>query len=147
MNSNILFNTPSHPFSFECEGKIPCRICHVYDGDTVHAVIDFKGDATRIICRLYGINTPEMNEGEKAFRARNRVIQLLTDVTIDLDDMTSSKKREFVDRIHQNKKIVYVSLCGRDKYGRELAVFYDNDLSINDILINENHCVAYMIHK
>ena len=83
-------------------------------------------------------------------KARNRLIQLCTDVPIDLDNMLSTYKcQKLVDN---NRKLVKIK-CGEfDKYGRLLGTIYphyENEnqvgggFSFNQILINEEFAHEY----
>ncbi len=146
MNENSLLEEPKDLFSFKSNECIICRVCHIYDGDTVHIVMNYKGEIIKIVCRLYGIDTPEMNglDHDLAMISRNRLTQLITDIEIDLKDNTGSRSQQFINMIKNNKKIIKVKLLGRDKYGRELAIFYDDQgKSINNILIDEAFAKPY----
>jgi endonuclease YncB( thermonuclease family) len=141
-----MMETPKECFSFKSSTPYPCRICHIYDGDTVHAVIPYKGDLVRIICRLNGIDAPEMVESSRveALRSRNRLVQLVTDCPITLDTQLGSKTREFNDLISSNKRIISVWILGRDKYGRELAELIDEyNNSVNHIMLFEGFTKHY----
>jgi endonuclease YncB( thermonuclease family) len=149
IDQDLIDHTPEELFSFKCVDIIPCRICHIYDGDTVHAVIRHKGDIVRIACRLYGIDTPEIigDSHQSAMIARNRLVQLMTDKDIDLHNSLGSRTSEFHHMVEQNKKIIKVQLLGRDKYGRELAIFHDDTLgNINSILLQEGLAKEYALN-
>ena len=142
-----IYNTPPHLFSFKSDNIIKCRVCHVYDGDTIHIVINYKNDIIRIVCILYGIDTPEIvsvDNKVKAYAARNRLIQLVTDWTdIELSNMESSRNHLFNDIISKNQKIIDVLLMDSDKYGRVLCNLYVDGQDINKILLNEGYCYEY----
>lgn len=147
-NHTKLYTTPSEVFSFKTNEneKIKCRVCHVYDGDTVHIVILFNDEPIRLPIRLYGIDTPEMSnkdEFSEAVKARNRLVQLSTDCTIQLTDESGSRTKDFINMISQNGKLIDVELLGSDKYGRTLGKLYDHDTCINDVLLQEGFCYKY----
>jgi endonuclease YncB( thermonuclease family) len=141
-----LLETPRELFSFKNLPMTQCRICHIYDGDTVHIVFLYEGKPIRIVARLFGIDTPELTDKVNhiaALKARNRLIQLLTDISIDINDSRSSKTRDFNNLISGNNKIVDVEFKGKDKYGRELCMFYDQGININNKLLEEGYCYSY----
>lgn len=138
-----LFPTPD---LFSLKGYIaPSRICNCHDGDTVHLVFNYKGLLLRVVCRLFGIDTPEMygNTMDLAKKARNRLLQLGTDINIDLGDQRRSNDDVLEEQILNNRKIVRAHFFGKDKYGRELVVLYDGEKSINEVLLAEGHCKEY----
>jgi endonuclease YncB( thermonuclease family) len=138
-----LFPTPD---LFSLKGYIaPARICNCHDGDTVHLVFNYKGLLLRFICRLFGIDTPEMygNTIDLAKKSRNRLIQLGTDVDITLSDERKSNDNELENSLLNNKKVISAHFCGKDKYGRELVVLYDGEKNINEVLLAEGHCKEY----
>ena len=80
----------------------------------------------------------------KAYAARNRLIQLVTDWTdIELSNMESSRNHLFNDIISKNQKIIDVLLMDSDKYGRVLCNLYVDGQDINKILLNEGYCYEY----
>jgi endonuclease YncB( thermonuclease family) len=146
MTDNDLLITPNEIFTFKSDTIMKCRICHVYDGDSVHIVFKYKGEVIKVVARLYGIDTPEMSVKEQyseALIARNRLIQLVTDWDIFLCDTTSSKSKTFNERLAKNTKIIDVKFVGRDKYNRELCELYVDGKSVNDILLLEKQCYEY----
>lgn len=115
---------------FSFKGRYTALISSIYDGDTIRCIFVFRGGLTKVSCRLYGIDTPEIrtkNEEEKVagYKARDRLIELCLDKKISC---------EFLHN---------------DKYGRPLVILFSdhNRLnfadSINQQLINEGHAVFY----
>jgi micrococcal nuclease len=102
--------------------KYNAQVLKVIDGDTVDLFIDlgFKvGFNTRI--RLIGIDTPEKNF------PYGKVV-----------------KDYLINLLEGNK--VYLDVTKKDKYGRYLGLVYLNEsdnLSVNELLINENMAKAY----
>jgi micrococcal nuclease len=102
--------------------KYNAQVLKVIDGDTVDLFIDlgFKvGFNTRI--RLIGIDTPEKNF------PYGKVV-----------------KDYLINLLEGNK--IYLDVTKKDKYGRYLGLVYLNEsdnLSVNELLINENMAKAY----
>lgn len=105
------------------------KVVYVYDGDTCHIVIKYQGELTRLKCRVYGIDTPEIRtknaeEKECAIQARDRFVEMTND------------------------RLVWVNILNNDddKYGRYIVKFYLDSKevdAIDRILIEENHGYAY----
>jgi len=103
------------------------HVLSVYDGDTITVMLDLGMNITRkASCRLVGIDTPEIRtkvagEKEAAYKARDRVRELVHD-----------------------KQITIHSIAKPDKYGRLLVkVWTDDGQCVNDLLLAENHAVPY----
>ena len=104
------------------------KVIRVIDGDTVELDIDLGFTIHwKSSCRLYGINTPELNSKDKdeklkAFEAKNFLIQELpvgSNVTIN------------------SKKL--------DKYGRPLVEVINNHININQELLVLGLAKEYII--
>lgn len=127
------------------------KIVNVYDGDTFRIVFRYKKEYIKVKCRGYGYDCPEMKvskenlfreeEIKKAKQARNRVIQLLTNCPIQLDD--NPTKKELQKLLDKNTHIIPVSFLHNDKYGRPLVniPLQKNDLAT--ILIKEGLAKPY----
>jgi endonuclease YncB( thermonuclease family) len=129
-------------FTFEglqCKAKV----VKILDGDTIHLLIEYNNKIIRLVCRLFGIDTPEMSKTpETAKRARNRLLQLCTNCNIALDDMMESKVLN--NMINCNTLLIDVEFMGKEKYGRELVNLYStNKECINEVLIKENYAYSY----
>jgi len=149
---------------FSLEGqKLLAKVVGVYDADTCRVVFFLHDRPVRFSVRLTGIDTPEMRpsrnkpnrdlEKKLAVRARNRLIQLVTSVEINLDDnWRRNRVQGLIDR--DNDKLVVLE-CGEfDKYGRLLGRLFqepvggsssknsDNN-SVNDTLIKEGVARVY----
>jgi micrococcal nuclease len=106
------------------------KVEKVVDGDTMDLSIDLGFDifyASRV--RLLGIDTPEsrtrdLEEKKRGLAAKDRVLELCP--------VGSSV-------------ILKTSKDGKGKFGRILGSIYpENEVnSVNDILVNEGHAVAY----
>lgn len=129
-------------FSFENNNLIKCKVIRVLDGDTIHIVFLYKDDFIRLVCRLTGIDTPEISKNrDSALKSRNRLIQLCTNCSIALDNDYSRKD---IDKLlDDNTKILDCILHGPEKYGRQLIELFDNGDNINMILVGEGYAHEY----
>ena len=133
------------------------KIVYVYDGDTVHVVLNLNNKLTKFICRLNGIDTPEIcpknitdidlrkKQIESAIKSRNYLIERLTDQQIDKTKNKLTKK-DIKDICDKSKKIVLIKCMQFDKYGRLLVeIFVDNNTtcSINDDMVTNNYAYIY----
>ena len=135
-----------------------CKVVDIYDADTFRVVF-FKHkddkEPMKLKVRAAGCNAAEMyplkshpnrkEEMKKARLARNRLVQLVTDVKIDVENIQYSKE-EISDMLSDNKKLVYIEFGKFDKYGRVLGTLYldeNKENSVNQMLITENHAVSY----
>ena len=140
MESQTYYTTPKFTFN---NRKYSAKILDIYDADTITVCIFLEGfNYVRINVRLYGIDTPELRGDEKAegIKARNYLIKLLTDITIDNDTYTRNDIRELI-----NKDICMVDeLFGDfDKYGRPLGTIYKDGIDINQLLIKDGYAKEY----
>jgi len=120
-------------FSFESESVYLAKMASCYDGDSVRFVFKFRGVLTRTLCRMYGIDTPELrtkNPQEKvaAIAAKNRLIEL----------------------IGQTGQLVTVKFGKNDKYGRPLVTVFTKrngptefENSVNWKMCQEGYAVRY----
>ena len=99
----------------------------VYDGDTITVSLDLGlSIKVRAKCRLLGIDTPEVRtksaaEKEAAYKARDRLRELVLESTVTLH-----------------------SVAKPDKYGRLLVTVWAEDgTCINDLMINEGLAIEY----
>lgn len=131
------------------------RVVRCYDGDTLSIAVLVNDTPYVFGARLYGIDAPEMCpsngtevqkhcEKRAAVRARNRVLQLVTDGDIDVGAEYSAKD---IDHILESNRKPVTMVCKdmADKYGRTLCELFVNSLplSVNEILVREGYAVAY----
>ena len=125
---------------FSLDGRIiPAKVTSVYDADTCSVVFYLEGKLVQFSIRLLGIDTPEMRpsmkkpnrdlEKKAAKRSRNRLIQLVTNVDMDVDSQYGKKKCQTL--IDKNTKIILLHCGPFDKYGRLLGTLYEFDNSKN----------------
>lgn len=130
-------------------GSFDCKVVDVHDGDTFKAVVPLNGSFVKIVCRVQGIDTREIKpplnlEGRAeyvrmAHKARNRLVQLLTNIDLDLDTMY--KETRMASMMLTNSKIVTLLVFNQDKYGRMLVDL--PGLGVQQTLISEGHALAY----
>ena len=125
-----------------------CKVLDAYDADTVTVGIELRGfGITKITCRLFGIDTPEMRGGTdeskyQAICARNRLINIVSGV--DLDNDTKYSRDYIRGELDNSRKILRCKFGKADKYGRHLVTLYDDyGTNINELLILEGHAKRY----
>ena len=101
-------------------------IVKVYDGDTVHAVFEFKGSPYKWRCRIAHVDTPELktkneNEKKQGYEVRDRLSELILNKVVQLEC------KEF------------------DKYGRLLVEITvpETKVCVHEWLIANGHAKAY----
>ena len=81
-------NTPY--FGFEKNTFLPCKIVHVYDGDTCTGILEKHANFYKFKIRLYGINAPEIRP-LKSLPHRDAVIQEGKRIRDRLSDLVLNK--------------------------------------------------------
>ncbi len=127
------------------------KVVDVYDGDTCKIIIVNEDKLLRFNCRLKFIDTPEMKplknkvnreiEIINAMRCRNKLIQLTTSCEIEIDDKLT--KLQIKNLLNTNNKVINIQCHEFDKYGRLLVELYNEDKSINKILVDEGYAKVY----
>jgi len=123
------------------------RVTEVYDGDTITIVLSVNGSFLKFKCRLMGIDTCEirsknLKNKELALKARNRLIQLITNKQVD----EASKKKEVASFLEDDVYLIWVHCLEFDKYGRALIHCYSSPQStksFSDILVEERLAYRY----
>ena len=153
-NTELLINTKNKDLEeFTLNNlKTECKVVDIYDADTCKIIFFFNNKLVKFNCRLENIDTPELRPSKKnpnrilekiaAQRARNRLIQLCTDIKITLEEkLTRKKKKNIMD---QNKKILILECKEFDKYGRLLiSLNCQKNGCINQILVKEGFANEY----
>lgn len=122
------------------------RVLDVYDGDTMTLGMVVFGKPFRFQCRIIGIDTSEMKSADphlrrNALRARNRVLQLLGQPDVSLDDVLS---RSIIRaRLDARPAIVQCTCSGFDKYGRVLVSVAASGIDVSATLLSEGLAHAY----
>jgi endonuclease YncB( thermonuclease family) len=124
----------------------------VYDGDTLNLTFHLYDHLVQFRVRTLGYDSPEMkpskeiknreNEIAGAIRARNRLINLVSD--IPTSGQQRYTKKEIQDLLATSKKLIIAQFYKFDKYGRPLAKLYTKDHAcINQMMIDEGHGYEY----
>lgn len=114
-------------------------LVRLIDGDTIVADVDL-GFAVwmRLVFRLYGINTPEVNK--RATRAAGLAAeQHLSQLLCQAAGVESVEGIKLRLRSHQE-----AADLGTDKYGRYLAVVCVGNTNINEQMVLDGFAVEYM---
>ena len=109
------------------------EVLKVYDGDTVLARIN---DNTFRI-RLIGIDCFESSVGDRAKWQAKKYNMPLNEVVSYGNFAGDILKGKL------NKKDVYFSFKGIDKYNRALGILYVDNVNINDELLKTPYCKVY----
>jgi endonuclease YncB( thermonuclease family) len=101
------------------------RVVKTYDGDSIHVIFPFNGVIQKFICRVAGVDTPEMRDKDPGVKK------------------LAVKAKEFVQGAILGK-IVHIKCGPHDKYGRILVkVVYDDDKDLAEELIREGLAKPY----
>jgi endonuclease YncB( thermonuclease family) len=125
------------------------RVVDVYDGDTITAVIRFRGEPVRISVRLLGIDTCEIRSScttnkRLAYRARDRLLALVT--CTETSAWENKSRRGVRAALDSVCATVYMKCEETDKYGRTLANLSSGEETppFAHTLVTEN--LAYEYH-
>ena len=103
------------------------KITKVVDGDTVDALINLGFNVIiRQRVRLYGINTPESRTTDLEEKARGL-----------------AAKERLEELLQETDNRVILKSYGVGKFGRCLGELLSDGRSINQLLIEEGHAIAY----
>lgn len=151
-------NTPL--FSPWTNRTIPCKVVHVYDGDTCYLAVSSpihqehqpSSQIVKIKVRLSGIDAFELNgdSTQLGYTSRDRLIAWIVEPVPAVTMPPSFPTRKSVALfLAQHSPILYAEVHGYDKYGRILCVLKRNpedsfDASANAMLIREGHARPYL---
>jgi endonuclease YncB( thermonuclease family) len=150
INLAILKNSDVEEFSLAGQTFV-AKVVDVHDGDTCRIVILLNDKPTKFICRLKGIDTPEIRplkskpnreaEIEEAKVSRNRLIELVTGGVVP----HGSTAKQIMEHLNKSTKLVTAVCHEFDKYGRLLITLNNKEGgdSFNDLLISEGLAKAY----
>lgn len=134
---------------YEKEVETYARVVDIYDGDTITCCIDENGVIVRKSIRVFEIDTCEIKNTNKdarelAYKARNRVFNLVTGQTVpDL----FMKRKDMRKILNENVYLVKLKIYSVDKYGRPLSdVYAENSIdnkTISKILLDEKLAYKY----
>lgn len=116
-----------------------CKVVRVIDGDSLILIYhDIDGSIQKTNARMMGIDAPEMNATPDLAKAsRNFLIGLVTNIEVDISNMSSSK--DLQNLIDSNSKLLVAKFGSLDKYGRQLVELYDTMEDINVFTRSINH--------
>ncbi len=127
------------------------KVVDVYDGDTCKIILANGNVLMRFNCRLKFIDTPEMKplrnkpnrdvEITNAIKCRNKLIQLVTNCQLGLDDNLT--KVQVKKLLNSNNRVIQVQCHEFDKYGRLLVELYLGDNTVNNTLVEEGYAKSY----
>lgn len=130
--------------------KTYARVVGMHDLDTCTVVFPFQNnDVHKIIVRLLGIDSPEMNAKDPtvkawAVKARNRMLSLMAPGVFEIDG--NYARKDINKLFRENVALIWMDAKGWDKYGRCLADIYlspDGTKSLQAICIEEGFCRIY----
>ena len=104
-------------------------VTDVYDGDTLTFGFLYNNSPTKVKIRMEGYDSPEMKP-------------LLSIDNRDLHIKCSHLAKDKLTSLIKNK-IVNVKFDKTDKYGRQLAKLYIDNICINDIMIDKGYGKPY----
>jgi len=122
---NYLENSNTKTPIFSLEGhKSKAKVVYIYDGDTVHLVIEVFNQLFKWKCRIAHVDTPELrtkdlHEKEMGYVARDKLKELM------------------------ENKIVDVECFEFDKYGRLLVEITVNGIKVHEWLISNGYAKPY----
>jgi endonuclease YncB( thermonuclease family) len=129
--------------------KLTGKVVYVYDGDTVHIVFYIMNSFVNFICRLDGIDTPELCPKNNNILEKNAGIKsrnyLISKVVNNLSEPISEiiTKKDIKKICEKSTKLITVNCGDFDKYGRLLVELFDNNLCINQAMIDNKFAIAY----
>lgn len=132
--------------------KTTARVVSVYDGDTLTVVLPVFSTFFKFNVRMSGIDTCEIKSKspknkELAYRARNRLFQLITGKAIDASGIDSWKRKQVDEFLEADVYLVNIHCQEFDKYGRLLATVYPTSPidapSFSDTLLKDRLAYVY----
>jgi len=122
------------------------RVVDVYDGDSAHIVVRFRGEPARVRVRILGIDTCEIRDSDAenrahAYAARDRVLSLITDTPASA--WTGVSWSGVRDALAKACHIVHVDCEDTDRYGRTLVKMSANGNDIGETLVREGLAYVY----
>jgi endonuclease YncB( thermonuclease family) len=126
--------------------KTKAKVLRVYDGDSIEIAFYYNNIIYKLKCRLTMIDSPEIRNSsdigkQSALIVRNKLIQLITNINIELSNCLSYVHINKL--LFENTKIIDVLLGKFDKYGRTLITIYVDGNNINDVLLDKKYAKKY----
>jgi endonuclease YncB( thermonuclease family) len=123
--------------------RLCATVLSVYDGDTCTLAVQHDGTCWQYVCRLLGLDSPEIRTGASRTLALEAKQQLANVLRPDCEPSRVACKHTCkavtLDPASTGSKyIMEVTFEGTDKYGRHLARLYsDKGVCINEMLLQE----------
>lgn len=96
------------------------KVTKIVDADTVDITVDLGFEVfKKVRCRLARINAPELSTPE------GKVAKAFLAGVLPINDSVTIASKEY------------------DKYGRSVAEIYHQEVSVNQMLLDTGHAVAY----
>lgn len=129
------------------------KVVDIYDGDTITVAFYNKGELEKYTIRVLGYDSPEIKpkkdskhrdeEIHKAYLARNRMVELVTDCKVKQGSKMTRK--ELRKLLNGNTRLITVEFVKFDKYGGRMLgnINTEEDDSISEIMIKEGYGYSY----
>lgn len=134
----------------------PCKILHIYDGDTTIIGINWNNRYIKLRLRLKGINSAEIKPKkniknrdsiiETAYLAKKKLIEYCTNRCPE----NCKSKEECEDIMKNNTKILHVKLYHFDNFGRVIGELYlDSEYKdcINTLMVDNGYAMKFSKYK
>lgn len=123
----------------EFKGKtVPCRVVHVYDGDTVHVILKYKKTYIKEKLRIAHYDAPEMK-----FKSKGK--DLSKKELLELKEKNKKKandSKNFLIDLVMDKKCL-LKCYGTEKWGRLLGELFIEGKEVSKTMIENRHGVPY----
>jgi len=117
------------PFTFRSPKKYHCRVCEVYDGDTITLIMKFRGKYEKFKVRMAGYDSPEMKPP-------------LSDPNRQKEIAAAIQARDVLKTMILDK-VVDGECHGTDKYGRLIMTIFYKGRNINQTMIDCGYGLPY----
>ena len=128
------------------------KVVSIYDGDTCDLVIINNRRLKRFVCRLASINTPELNEGGRARKARD----FLGWLSMGKNPVEwhrggrSLSVQTLQRRLDDNRTLVQARFQGVGVFGRSLVTLRKDNMardSFNELLMEHGYAEIYRYQR
>jgi endonuclease YncB( thermonuclease family) len=123
------------PF-FKLSGTYKAKCVKCYDGDTIHVIIDYKGEFVKIRVRMYGYDSPEMKPSKKIPEEKRQEIKNKANLA-----------KDYISELILGKIVILEIISEKEeKYGRILGIIKldkNEEKSVNDMMVEQNHGYKY----
>ena len=136
------------PFSPPTNSDFYAKVVTVHDGDTCDLVFYRNGSYQRFKCRLLGINSPELKDGNIALKSRD----FLTWLCLGYDPAQFPRlsqpwsEAQLQNYLNGSQVLVYAEFDGVGGYGRPLVTLKGQEggsRSFNQLLMDYGYASVY----